>query len=169
VHVRIRPAEPSDAARLPELERAANRRFEPTGLRALFDTLVEPIERIERAIGDGTVWIAEVEGSVVGFAVGRVVGAEAHLQEVDVHPDYGRRGIGTRLVDAVLDWARERGYASVTLTTVADVAWNAPWYRSLGFEVVSADALTPALAALLDEERASGMPTEGRVVMRRRL
>lgn len=77
----------------------------------------------------------------VGFAHVEVIEPlGAHLNEIDVHPDHGRRGIGTRLVTAVCNWAALAGYAFVTLTTFRDVRWNKLFYAKLGFlEVETAE------------------------------
>jgi GNAT superfamily N-acetyltransferase len=58
----------------------------------------------------------------VGFAHVKVLEPRAaHLEEIDVHPEHGRRGLGTQLVMAVCEWAATEGYRSVTLTLVE--AW----------------------------------------------
>ena len=47
-----------------------------------------------------------------------------------------------------------RGYDELTLTTFADVPFNAPWYQRLGFRVVQGhDAVGPELAGIVDQER----------------
>ena len=70
---------------------------------------------------------------------------------------------------AVCDWAAASGYASLTLTTFCAVRWNMPFYAGLGFLEVPADALTPALAAVVADETARGLDPRARVVMRRPL
>jgi len=104
----------------------------------------------------------------LGFAaVGDVDGA-AHIWQLSVHPCAGRRGRGTALVVAACDWARERGYGAVTLTTFRDVPWNAPFYARLGFSVV--DRPTTGLVAIRRREQARGDDTLGpRVAMARDL
>jgi hypothetical protein len=39
-------------------------------------------------------------------------------------------------MQATIEAARVRALAAVTLTTFADVAFNAPFYRTLGFEIL---------------------------------
>ena len=68
-----------------------------------------------------------------------------HLEEIDVHPDHSRRGVGTRLVLHVCEWAAGQEYQLVTLTTFRDVAWNMPWYARLGFAVVPPERLSTGL------------------------
>jgi predicted N-acetyltransferase YhbS len=90
-----------------------------------------------------------------------------HLQELDVAPAHGRQGLGTQLVLRVCDWAAASGYGSVTLATFRDVAWNMPFYARLGFEVVSRAELSPALSAVVEDERRRGLDPHRRVIMRR--
>ena len=66
---------------------------------------------------------------------------------------------------AVCDWAGERGYAEITLTTFRAVAWNMPFYARLGFEEITASELRPALAAVVLEEATRGLDPDVRVVM----
>jgi predicted N-acetyltransferase YhbS len=111
-----------------------------------------------------------LDDAAVGFAhVELIERTAAHLEEIDVHPAHGRRGLGTRLVLQVCDWAAASGHASVTLTTFRDVPWNMPFYARLGFEIVAAAQLTPALLAVVGDETRRGLDPTRRVVMRRAL
>jgi GNAT superfamily N-acetyltransferase len=91
----------------------------------------------------------------------------AHLEEIDVYPEHGRRGLGRRLVMQVCEWAAAAGYESVSLITFRDVPWNMPFYATLGFEVVPDFELSPALRAIVEDERCRGIDSSRRVVMRR--
>ena len=66
-------------------------------------------------------------------------------------------------------WARDRGYAEITLTTYRDIPWNGPFYASLGFKVLSAAELTPGLQERVKAEAGRGLNPERRVVMRKAL
>ena len=115
-------------------------------------------------------WVALVDDVPVGFAHVEVFEPMvAHLIEIDVHPDYGKRGIGTSLVMAVCNSFALAGYAFVTLTTFRDVPWNMPFYSRLGFEEVPADEIRPELAAVVEDETARGLDPHRRVVMRYRV
>jgi len=119
------------------------------------------------AQADERIWIALAGETPVGFAHVELLEPDrAHLEEIDVHPDHGRRGLGTRLVEAVRGWAQARGYRDVTLTTFRDVPWNMPFYAHLGFEEIPPDELTPALIAVVDDETRRGLDPARRVVMR---
>jgi ribosomal protein S18 acetylase RimI-like enzyme len=123
---------------------------------------------LERACMQERAWVSlDPAGSVIGFAVACVVDGEGHLDELTVAPEHGRHGIGRALVDEVVQWTAAQGLPSLTLTTYRDVPWNAPYYKKLGFHIVS--PLTPALQALIDEQATWGLEPSLRVVMRRSL
>ena len=84
---------------------------------------------------------------------------------MDVHPSFGRRGVGTRLLAAVRDWARAQGQAAVTLTTFRDVPWNAPFYGRAGFRALAQRELSPGLRERVRDEAARGLDPATRVVM----
>jgi len=88
-----------------------------------------------------------------------------HLEEIDVHPSHGRRGLGRALVRAVCDWAIVSGYVMLTLTTFRDVPWNLPFYARLGFVEISCETLRPELAAVVCEEAHRGLDPHTRAVM----
>lgn len=165
----IRLARRSDVSRLAEIERGAARLFEPYGLAELFSE-TSPPEKLIAAAADGRLWVAVSADDVpLGFALAGVVGGNAHLDEIDVLPEHGRRGIGRALVDAVVAWARVRGFKSLTLNTMRDVPWNAPFYERLGFVVLDDATLPDALRELRRLEVEHGLPGERRVSMRKSL
>ncbi|MFJ4175993.1 GNAT family N-acetyltransferase [Microbacterium sp. NPDC089696] len=91
----------------------------------------DPIERLGQP---GFVLVLEgSDASPLGFVHVLDVDGHAHLEQLSVLPESGRRGHGRRLVDAALAEARDRGYSRVTLRTYAEIPWNAPFYASCGF------------------------------------
>lgn len=52
---------------------------------------------------DATTYVASVDGRLVGFAG---IADDGHITALYVHGDYGRRGIGSRLMAAVLEHGR---------------------------------------------------------------
>lgn len=168
----IRPGRRADPPLLREVERAAASAFATTAHADLCDPgedeLLAPAT-LHAAVGAGTLRVALVDGDVVGFALlGEIDGAQ-HLRELDVRPEVGGRGIGTALLAAAMDLARDRGGASLVLTTFRDVPFNAPFYARNGFEEIDGAALGPALAALLAAERAAAWGGPLRCAMRARL
>ena len=57
-------------------------------------------------------WLAEEEGALAGAAALLIHGPSLVYAELNVHPDRRRRGIGTALLDTLLDAARANGVRS---------------------------------------------------------
>ena len=114
----------------------------------------------------GRLWVASRDNIPVGFALVKMLAEDLpHLEEIDVHPTHGRRGLGRALVRAVCDWAIACGYAMLTLTTFRNVPWNFPFYARLGFVEVSWETLRPELATVVFEEAHRGLDPQTRAVM----
>ena len=106
-----------------------------------------------------------VGGPAVGFVSVELLDDEAHIAQLSVLPELGRRGIGRALLDEAIHWAEGQGLEGVTLTTFRDVPWNAPFYSTVGFiEVVDP---APGLAAIRRNEWERGLDAMGpRLAMR---
>jgi GNAT superfamily N-acetyltransferase len=94
-----------------------------------------------------------------------VVDSDAYIAEVGVTPEFGGRGIGTRLVEAAIAWARDQGFDAIRLVTFSHLPWNAPFYEKLGFSVVDRPEPGTELAGLMEEERRAGIEITNRVAM----
>ncbi|GLW63261.1 hypothetical protein Arub01_15050 [Actinomadura rubrobrunea] len=147
-----RPAQPADLAGLPAIERSADRLFAPLGI--VFPpgpTVIEElIGRDVRVLVAGT--------PPVAFAAFRPMDGATHLEQIAVRADRVRKGIGTRLLRAVLERA---GRPGVTLLTFRDVPWNAPWYARHGFAELPQDRWGPGLRARWDAEIEAGLHALG--------
>lgn len=167
---RVRPAVLSELGLLAEVERASSRLFIAYGLEESFWGSVTPVDAFEQACQRGMLWVAaDAEDRPVGFAVVKHKDGAAHLDELAVHPAHGRRGVGRALVEAVCGWAREQGLPAVTLSTLRDVPFNAPFYARLGFAELPEAEAGPALLDVRRREEEAGFPMQRRVLMRRAL
>ncbi len=166
----IRLARPDEFEALREIENAAAALFAGTPYAAAVEGDATTAADFAEAQASGHLWVAAgANDAPVGFAFVEIHAGCAHLDELDVHPDHGRRGVGAALLDAVCDWARAAGYPAVTLTTYRDVAWNAPFYSRRGFEVLPHDAQHAAQRALVATEARRGLRPEDRFFMCKRL
>jgi GNAT superfamily N-acetyltransferase len=165
----IGPARREELARLPEIERRAARRFSSEDLAPELRDDVTPVADYEEAHLDGRLFVARDDESVVGFVHLVWLAEGAHLEELDVEPEFGRRGIGRRLVEAACDWARAQGCDAITLSTFREVPWNAPFYARLGFESIPIADLSSAQRALREREARDGLDPARRVIMVRAL
>jgi [ribosomal protein S18]-alanine N-acetyltransferase len=85
-------------------------------------------------------FVAEVDGRVIGFAVGKAVGSGpeglGELESVAVNVAVRRLGVGRTLCGAVVEWCREGGSAVVELEVRAASSGAIALYEGLGFGVV---------------------------------
>lgn len=157
----VRPARPDELAELIEVEIAADRLFPLAG----YGQMPGPAELADL---HEAACILVSGDPAVGYARIEIVDGQAHLESLSVRPRFMRQGRGSALVRAALDWAAGQGYDRMTLTTFADVPWNGPFYRQLGFTELS--QLGPGLAAARAAERELGLDGLGRrIAMVRRL
>ena len=164
----IAPARVRDVGALAAIERAAATLLEGHAPRSVLDETTEEAEFLE-AQRAGRLWVALLDDVPVGFALVAMIGDGApHLEEIDVDPRHGRRGLGAALVRAVCAWAAQAGHSAVTLTTFRSLPWNMPFYAQLGFREVPRDRLSPELGALLRDETDRGLDPTRRAVMRYR-
>ena len=161
-------ARPRDLPLLPSIELAAARLLAGIAPSSVLGETTSQFE-LRKARRLGRLWVVLAGDEPVGFA--HVVVHErgvAHLEEVDVHPDHGRRGLGRRLVQTVCAWATSHGFDAVTLTTFREPPWNMPFYARLGFEPIAPHAVSVALRSVVDDEMRRGLDPARRVVMRYR-
>jgi GNAT superfamily N-acetyltransferase len=164
---KIAAARASDLPLLPAIELAAATLLAGHAPAAVLAETTSAAD-FEDAQQRGELWVALADDVVIGFAHVKILEPGiAHLEEIDVLPEHGRRGVGSRLVVSVCQWAEARGYSFITLTTFRDVPWNEPFYERLGFQEISPDELSPALRLVVEDETRRGLDPSRRVAMRR--
>ena len=94
--------------------------------------------RCARATEPSAVLLVAGRPAVAYIRIDEVDGI-AHVDQLAVLPAVARRGIGKALLDAAVEWAAERGYPAMTLSTFAESDWNQ--------RVYDADRLRPDRAA----------------------
>ena len=76
---------------------------------------------------------AEEDGKLAGIITGRAYYNEVHIADLIVGKEYRRYGIGSKLVAAVEDAYKGRGYTKISLTTFG---FQAPkFYEKQGYEL----------------------------------
>ena len=78
-------------------------------------------------------FVAEDNGNIAGVIIGRAYYNEIHIGDLVVGKEYRRDGIGSKLVNAVEDAYKGKGYEKIALTTFG---FQAPeFYKKLGYEL----------------------------------
>lgn len=94
--------------------------------------------------GENTVvFVAELDGKIVGYSLGWVSqpwsykGKRGYICDCFVDEPYRRRGIGRKLVEAILNWFMSRGVDCVEADVYSNNTPSLAMFRSLGFEEIS--------------------------------
>ena len=106
--------------------------------------------------GAGNFWVALSNGEIVGtIALLDLGNHQGALRKMFVHANYrGReRGVSARLLDTLLDWAREHGVKEVYLGTTEKFLAAHRFYEHNGFQQVTADALPPSFPKMKVDTR----------------
>ena len=152
---------------IPAIEVAAAATFAEADLPIEIRYRVTDQDVLERACRNGRLWIAtDRNDQVVGFSMLEIVDGLAHLDELDVHPDHARKGIGSGLLRVAIDWTYQQAYPAMTLVTFRHLAWNAPFYERFGFAEIEPGTLAPDLSEILQDEASAGIDMKNRIAMR---
>ncbi|MFE7274458.1 GNAT family N-acetyltransferase [Streptomyces sp. NPDC057623] len=166
--MRIRPATPDELPALQDIERAAGAAFRELGMAEIADDEPPALDALDRYRRAGRAWVARgADDHPVGYLVCEPVDGALHIEQVSVHPNAARRGVGRALLTYAADRAHEQDLTALTLTTFTEVPWNAPYYARLGFRVLAEAELTPGLRRIRAHEAELGLDRWPRVCMRR--
>ena len=166
----LRRAIPADIPAFGPIESAADTMFEPSGLLGdLSDADNVPAEVFAAGVEAGLVFTVTREGvGPVGYALCTLRKPDLYLDQLAVHPDHGRQGIGRCLVVRVFEEAEARRIRSVSLSTFRDIPWNAPFYTRLGFKILPRRKMEPWMLEL-EAIQAQSLDVTKRCFMRRRV
>ncbi|WP_109698917.1 GNAT family N-acetyltransferase [Chitinophaga deserti] len=130
--ISLRPAVPADLPAMLSLFRAAiltagTADYSPKQL-AAWASSADDVPRWEGYLRDLDVIVAVVDGCIAGFGA---LKAPAHIELMYVHPDYHRRGVAGKLMEALL--AKTEGPVTAHVSKTAR-----PFFERQGFIVVEA-------------------------------
>ena len=85
----------------------------------------------------GRLLLADHHGQVAGIAcMQRIREGVGEVKRMYVRPEFRRKGIGKRLLEGLLDQARDVGYSKVYLDSVRFMKAAHALYRSMGFREI---------------------------------
>ena len=84
-------------------------------------------------IGNGFVMVDEEKGVAAAYGGIICVLDEGQILNVATHPDYRRRGLGRKIMETVIGYAREKGITFITLEVRESNSAAIKLYESFGF------------------------------------
>lgn len=81
-----------------------------------------------------TYFCAVVDGKIAGYAGIWHICDEGHITNIAVHPDYRQNGIGSVLLEQLLEYARKENIVGLTLEVRKSNFSAQGLYRKFGFE-----------------------------------
>ncbi len=118
----VRPMEGRDRIQVEELERSCF--SQPWSDKLLMETLESRFD---------TCFVYAEGERVLGYGVVRVIADEGEIQRIAVFPEYRRRGIAGKLMDAMVDHARSMGASCLSLEVRESNTGARNLYETYGF------------------------------------
>jgi GNAT superfamily N-acetyltransferase len=150
---------PNDEPTITRFERAHAEGFRTLVADTLREFGFEPDPEIDPDLVDPAavytaVWVAVLDGDVVGSIALRDLGAdELELKRMYLRASQRGHGLGKRLLTTALDWARASGTTVIRLDTSERMEAAQRLYEAYGFQRVSGDAPRQGQCRLLYELR----------------
>ena len=163
----LRQALSEELHALISIDNAASQLYAKAGLAVEFEQdhpfVMEESVRWADAIDKGLAYVATDEfDKPVGFIILGFVDQQHYLDQLAVHPNVMRQGIGTKLLELAITWSAHK---PLWLTTYSHLAWNRPYYEKQGFVAVLEEDHGPQLRHILQKQRAALPAPDQRVSM----
>ncbi len=127
----IRRAEATDAVSLAICIDAAYAVYADKGI-----VLPMVSEGIEDDIRDNLVWVAVLDGRIIGGLVLSLQEDHARLVNIAVDPSASGMGLGRALIERAEQMVRKLRFKKLTLTTHVDIPQNVGLYQHLGWREI---------------------------------
>jgi GNAT superfamily N-acetyltransferase len=167
---RLRSGTTADLDALLRIDQDASVLFEHAGLfldlPPMHEFAVSERARIRASLAaGGTIVAMDVEESPIGFiSIGEIEDLH-YVEQLSVHPDHMRRGLGATLLERAFDSIIARH--TLWLTTYDHLPWNRPFYERHGYAVIAEDNCPICIRRELDFQRRFLPAPERRIAMRR--
>lgn len=165
--IRIRLASADEIHKVAPVELAAAEAYRTIGMDVIADD--EPISesKLLQAVKEQRLWFAVEYGVLKAYLLGDFLPQSLHIDQVTVHPDASRRGLGALMIESVSADPRSKERGLITLTSFANVPWNAPYYERIGFTDIAEEDWPEGIAEKVAAEQEAGLAAWPRVVMQR--
>lgn len=131
-HIRI--AQASEAARIASIMHHAFVEYEPLYTPKAFATTTPTTEQIERRWGEGPVWVAMLDGDIVGTVAAIHKDAGLYVRSMAILPAARGQKIGWSLLEDVEQFARKQNCQRMFLSTTPFLHRAIRLYERFGFQ-----------------------------------
>jgi len=121
----VRKALPSDFTQIVEIENLSFKRPYPPAL--ILSLLYLHADLF---------YVAVANDEIVGYVVGAKKSGSGHVISIAIKPEWRRRGVGTRLMEALLNAFKEKGLKDVRLEVATSNKEAIAFYEALGFRKI---------------------------------
>lgn len=132
----VRLAEPGDEDVIERLIAAAFGPFRELYTPDAFDYTAIKADRIRERFTEGPIWLAHDGDQALGTVSGLPEGERFYIRSMGVAPEAQGRGVGQRLLDAIDEHARDRGFKRLYLYTTFVLPGARPLYEKNGFYIL---------------------------------
>ena len=167
--IRIRLGSADEIHKVAPLEQAAAEAYRTIGMDAIADDAPIPESVLLEAAEEQRFWVAVEYGVLKAYLLGDFLPQSLHIDQVTVHPDASRRGLGALMIESVSADPRAKERGLITLTSFANVPWNAPYYERIGFIDIDRKDWPEGVAEKVAAEEEKGLAAWPRVVMQREI
>lgn len=131
--IQIRSAAPSDAAAVESVLREAFAEFRASYTDEAFAATTPAAEQIQSRMGEGPVWVAVLDGAVVGTVSVVARGASLYVRGMAVLPSARGLRLGEALLRRAEEFASEQGFERLHLSTTPFLSRAIQLYERAGF------------------------------------
>lgn len=147
----FRAADASDAEALSAIEENAATVFKQLGggYAALDLSALTPQFYKDAIAQNQIIWLVELHGQAVGFLRAKPVDDVLYCAEMSVMRHHHGKGLGEKLLNRFVAYAKEEGFKGVSGITFKNVPWNGPYYLKQGFSYLGESQIGPELKAIM--------------------
>jgi len=131
--IQISQASFSDASTIAVILHQAFVEFEPLYTPGGFAATTPTAEQVEARLDEGPVWVALLDGGIVGTVSAVPKGDSLYVRSMAVLPEARGHRIGERLLEEIEKYAHEHGLVSLYLSTTPCLDRAIRLYESYGF------------------------------------
>ncbi|MDQ2714270.1 MAG: GNAT family N-acetyltransferase [Chloroflexota bacterium] len=135
----IRRATADDAVSIASVLLASFVEYEPAYTREGFAATTPQQEQVQRRMSEGPVWVALLDGAIVGTVSAFIKGEVVYIRGMAILPGARGQNIGTRLLEQAEEFATAHSCSRLFLGTTPFLARAIRLYERYGFQRIDED------------------------------